>query len=72
MNRFLPLGIFVALLVLLGVGLHLDPREVPSPLINKPAPDFRLPDLKDPSLPIVARHDTLGVANRLFIEGSRV
>jgi len=29
-------------------------------------------DLKDPSLPIVAVHDTLGVANRLFIEGSRV
>ena len=29
-------------------------------------------DLKDPSLPIVARRDTLGVANRLFIEGSRV
>jgi cytochrome c biogenesis protein CcmG/thiol:disulfide interchange protein DsbE len=44
----LPLGIFVALVVLLGVGLTLDPREVPSPLINKPAPVFELPRLHEP------------------------
>ena|SRR5690349_16503566 len=49
MNRFvLPLGIFLLLVVLLGVGLSLDPREVPSPLINKPAPQFELPQLHDP------------------------
>jgi cytochrome c biogenesis protein CcmG, thiol:disulfide interchange protein DsbE len=46
MTRFaLPLAIFVVLLVLLGVGLKLDPREVPSPLIGKPAPHFELPEL---------------------------
>ncbi len=39
----LPLGIFVLLVVLLGVGLTLNPREVPSPLIGKPAPQFELP-----------------------------
>jgi cytochrome c biogenesis protein CcmG/thiol:disulfide interchange protein DsbE len=44
---FLPLGIFIALVVLLGVGLTLDPREVPSPLIDKPAPHFELPLLHD-------------------------
>ena len=50
MNRFvLPLGIFLLLVVLLGVGLSLDPREVPSPLINKPAPPFELPQLHDPA-----------------------
>src|ERR1043166_2382035 len=44
--RFLiPLGIFVALLVLLGIGLTLNPREVPSPLVGKPAPAFDLPRL---------------------------
>ena len=69
MNRFLPLGIFVALLVLLGVGLHLDPREVPSPLINKAAPDFRLPDLKDPSRSI-ARADLLGKVTLLNVWAS--
>ncbi|MEA3194911.1 MAG: cytochrome c biosis protein CcmG, thiol:disulfide interchange protein DsbE [Betaproteobacteria bacterium] len=42
------LGAFVALLVLLAVGLRLDPREVPSPLIGKPAPAFELPLLSAP------------------------
>ena len=46
MTRFaIPIAIFAALLVLLGVGLKLDPREVPSPLIGKPAPHFELPEL---------------------------
>ena len=49
MTRYLlPLGIFVALVLLLGVGLSLNPREVPSPLIGKPAPQFRLPQLHQP------------------------
>ena len=50
MNRvlLLPLLIFVALVVFLLVGLHRDPREVPSPLVNKPAPAFQLPQLEDP------------------------
>ena len=48
MNRFLlPLGIFLVLAVFLAVGLNLNPREVPSPLIDKPAPDFELPQLHD-------------------------
>ena len=43
MKRFLiPLGIFIVLVGFLAVGLKLDPREVPSPLIGKPAPDFKL------------------------------
>ena len=49
MNKYLlPLGIFLVLVLLLGVGLSLDPREVPSPLIGKPAPQFQLPQLHDP------------------------
>ncbi|PCI07213.1 MAG: DsbE family thiol:disulfide interchange protein [Gammaproteobacteria bacterium] len=43
LKRFLPLIVFVALVVLLAVGLTLNPREVPSPLIGKPAPVFELP-----------------------------
>jgi cytochrome c biogenesis protein CcmG/thiol:disulfide interchange protein DsbE len=44
--RFLiPLAVFVVMVVFLGIGLSLDPREVPSPLINKPAPAFVLPQL---------------------------
>ena len=49
MMRFmLPLGVFLALALLLGIGLNLNPREVPSPLINKPAPHFELPQLHAP------------------------
>jgi cytochrome c biogenesis protein CcmG/thiol:disulfide interchange protein DsbE len=42
------IGVFVALLALLAVGLKLNPREVPSPLIGKPAPAFELPLLAKP------------------------
>jgi cytochrome c biogenesis protein CcmG/thiol:disulfide interchange protein DsbE len=50
MNRFLlPLGIFAALVALLAAGLTLNPREVPSPLIGKPAPAFELPLLQQPA-----------------------
>lgn len=41
----LPLAIFLTLAGFLAVGLHLNPRDVPSPLINKPAPMFSLPKL---------------------------
>lgn len=46
MRRYLiPFGIFLTLLIFLGVGLQLKPREVPSPFIGKPAPAFNLPVL---------------------------
>lgn len=58
--RFLlPLGVFALLLVFLLVGLRLNPREVPSPLIDKPAPAFSLPLLGQPDQRI-ARDDLLG------------
>ena len=46
MKRFLPLGIFLVLVLFLAVGLGLNPREVPSPLIAKAAPAFRLAQLQ--------------------------
>jgi len=50
MLRYLiPLAIFLVLVVFLAIGLGRDPHEVPSPLINKAAPTFRLPQLKEPS-----------------------
>lgn len=46
MMRFiLPFIVFIVLAVFLFVGLKLDPREVPSPLVGKPAPAFSLPQL---------------------------
>ena len=50
MNRrlLIPLGIFVVLAGFLFAGLWRDPREVPSPLIGKPAPIFTLAQLHTP------------------------
>jgi cytochrome c biogenesis protein CcmG, thiol:disulfide interchange protein DsbE len=50
MMRFiLPFVIFIVLAVFLFKGLSLDPREVPSPLVGKPAPAFNLPQLHAPA-----------------------
>ena len=51
MNKkaLIPLGIFVVLVVFLAVGLTLDPKEVPSPLIGKAAPTFSAPRLHEPT-----------------------
>ena len=43
-----PLLLFFALAAFLGFGLTLNPREVPSPLIGKPAPEFTLARLDQP------------------------
>jgi cytochrome c biogenesis protein CcmG, thiol:disulfide interchange protein DsbE len=44
----LALGAFGLLVLLLAIGLSLNPREVPSPLVGKPAPAFSLPRLDQP------------------------
>ncbi|MCR4302987.1 MAG: DsbE family thiol:disulfide interchange protein [Gallionella sp.] len=49
MRYILPFVVFMVLAVFLFIGLGLNPHEVPSPLINKPAPAFTLPQLHDPS-----------------------
>ncbi len=49
MKRFLwPLAIFLLLVGFLAAGLSLNPREVPSPLVGRPAPAFELPVLHQP------------------------
>ena len=58
MNRRLlvTLVIFLVLAGFLFVGLWRDPREVPSPLVGKPAPAFSLGQLHVPE-------KTLGAAD---------
>ena len=48
-RALIPLAIFMALVALLFYGLQLDPRKVPSPLVNKTAPAFELESLEDPT-----------------------
>ncbi|MFZ1712729.1 MAG: DsbE family thiol:disulfide interchange protein, partial [Nitrosomonas sp.] len=46
-RSLLPLAIFIVVVIFLGVGLTLNPRQVPSPLVDKPAPVFQLQQLHD-------------------------
>ena len=57
MNKYLliPLVLFIGLVAFLLIGLHRDPHEVPSPLINKSAPDFQLQQLNEPAKTISAK-----------------
>ena len=49
MSRFLiPLVIFALLIAVFVVGLGRDPSQLPSPQLEKPAPQFDLPSLLDP------------------------
>jgi cytochrome c biogenesis protein CcmG/thiol:disulfide interchange protein DsbE len=58
-RALIPLLLFIALAVFLALGLKLDPREVPSPLIGKPAPDFKAETLADPTH-VIQRDDLRG------------
>jgi cytochrome c biogenesis protein CcmG/thiol:disulfide interchange protein DsbE len=56
MKRYLlPLVIFLVLVGFFAIGLGLNPREVPSPLIGKPAPAFTLPLLGAPDRQLSAQ-----------------
>ncbi|HET9701463.1 MAG TPA: DsbE family thiol:disulfide interchange protein [Burkholderiales bacterium] len=60
MLRFLlPLAVFLVVAAFLVKGLFLNPREVPSPLIDKPAPAFKLTQLHEPDKSL-AREDLKG------------
>ncbi len=48
MKFLIPIAVFAALIAVLLFSLNRDPSYVPSPLIGKPAPEFRLPRLADP------------------------
>lgn len=55
----IPLVLFLVLAGFLGIGLTLNPREVPSPLVGKPAPAFKLTQLHQPDA-VLTERDMLG------------
>ncbi len=49
MARYIALIVaFVIMIGIFAVGLDRDPSKLPSPLIDKPAPEYELPRVKDP------------------------
>ena len=68
--RFLlPLAIFLAIAFFLYRGLSLNPRDVPSPLIGKPVPQFAVPVLDDATRTL-STADLRGKAYLLNVWGS--
>jgi cytochrome c biogenesis protein CcmG, thiol:disulfide interchange protein DsbE len=65
----LPLGGFALLILLLWVGLGLNPRHLPSPLVGRPAPAFDLPELVDPAARF-STEDLLGQVSLLNVWAS--
>lgn len=55
MRYAIPIGVFIALIALLTIGFGIDPRKIPSPLIDQPLPAFELPDLDNMAKMITAR-----------------
>jgi len=47
LRYIIPLAVFLALVGFFAAGLFHDPREIPSPFIGKPAPDFKLARLHE-------------------------
>lgn len=56
---FIPLGLFLVLGIFLWRGLSLDPKELPSALIDKPFPEFKIVSLQQPDR-IVTKADFAG------------
>ena len=50
LTGYIPLLVFVVMAVFLGIGLTMNPRDIPSPLIGKPVPEFSLPPVKGGTL----------------------
>ncbi len=48
--RYAPIIVFVVMAIFLGIGLTMDPRKLPSPLVGKPAPEFDLPPVQGRTL----------------------
>ena len=47
----IPIAIFIGVVLIFAIGLQGDPSKVPSPLIGKSAPEFKLPPLEGSGLP---------------------
>jgi len=47
---YIPLLVFIVMAVFFAIGLTMNPRDIPSPLIGKPVPEFSLPPVKGGTL----------------------
>lgn len=69
LRALIPLIGFLALAVLLAVGLTRDPSELPSEMIDRPFPDFSLPELYDETR-VLTESELLGRVSLVNVFGS--
>ena len=50
LTGYIPLIVFLVMAVFFAIGLTMNPRDIPSPLIGKPVPEFSLPPVKGRTL----------------------
>jgi len=62
-RALLPLGIFALLVVLLGVGLTRDPRNVPSAMVGQGVPAMQVSALNEPGVPL----DDAALAGQVWV-----
>ncbi len=53
-SRYVPLAVFAVLAVFFAIGLTMNPRNIPSPLIGRAVPEFDLPAVKGRKLGLSA------------------
>ena len=69
LSRLLPLSVFLFITVLLGIGLFMDPKLVPSPLIGKSVPEFSLQPVQGRKSGL-ARKDLMGKVSMVNVFAS--
>ena len=69
LSMLLPLSVFLLITVLLGIGLFMDPKLVPSPLIGKSVPEFSLQPVQGRKSGL-AREDLMGVVSMVNVFAS--
>ncbi len=68
-SRFLPAGVFVILVVFLGIGLTRDPSVLPTEMIDRDMPQFELSELREENV-TVTRGDLIGRPTLVNVFGS--
>jgi len=66
---FVPLILFIALVVLFAKGLKLDPTKMPSALIDQSVPEFNLPSLESEQR-LLTRADLVGQVSLINVWGT--
>lgn len=69
LNRIVPIGVFLVLVVFLAIGLTRDPSVIPTEMIDRETPEFALPDLRDETRTI-SRDDIIGDIALVNVFGS--